>query len=67
MKATQIETVIEKLNACKEHYRSAEQRFNYQVRQTEPLKRSVDETMEKYERLQSADYLKVIYIYHQKF
>lgn len=64
LKATQIESIIEKLNECAAHYDHAKSRLKYQKRVSIVLNETVQEVEEKYKRLQSAEYIKVLTLTH---
>ncbi|KAG4076078.1 hypothetical protein HA402_011424 [Bradysia odoriphaga] len=58
LKATQIDTVIEKLNDCSSHYVSAKKQLEFQKNVVVSLKTELDKIRTKYDSLQSIGYLK---------
>lgn len=59
LKATQIDTVIEKLNDCSSHYSSAKKQLEYQKNVVVSLKEERDKVQTKFNSLQSIGFLKV--------
>lgn len=59
LKATQIDTVIEKLNDCSSHYASAKKQLEYQKNVVVSLKDELDKVQTKFNSLQSIGFLKV--------
>ncbi|XP_037041026.1 structural maintenance of chromosomes protein 6 isoform X2 [Bradysia coprophila] len=58
LKATQIDTVIEKLNDCSSHYVSAKKQLEFQKNVVVSLKAELEKIQTKFDSLQSIGYLK---------
>lgn len=59
LKATQVDTAIEKLNDCGSHYTAAKKHFEFQKTLLKTAKEELSKIQAKYDSLQSIGYLKV--------
>lgn len=59
LKATQIETIMEKLNSCSVHVKNARIGLKHQRELLESYEKSFAETQERYDRLMSVEAIKV--------
>lgn len=60
LKATQIETIMEKLNTCAVHVKNAKIELKYQRELAQAQEKALSETQHRYDQLQSVSMLKVV-------